>query len=287
VFERKNPLGLVEAYKRAFGPDEGPMLILKSMFAERHLVSSERLRYATRDRPDIKIIDGVWPAGRKNALIGLCDCYVSLHRSEGLGLTMAEAMALGKPTIATAYSGNLDFMTEENSYLVRYSMTRVGEGWDPYDPDWEWADPDLDHAAWLMRHVYEQQEEARDRGERARQELLASRSLERTARFVSGRLERIREKDQTVYARNRRTAEGGDEVDQPANEVPDAERRARELIERGVDRSTPSRFGALGLLMRRVVLFLLRPYDRHQREVQLSILEAVRQANDQRDEAAS
>jgi hypothetical protein len=283
VFERKNPLGLVEAYKRAFGPDEGPMLILKSMFAERHLVYSERLRFAAGDRPDIRIIDGVWPAERKNALIGLCDCYVSLHRSEGLGLTMAEAMALGKPTIATAYSGNLDFMTEDNSYLVRYRMTKVGEGWDPYDPEWEWADPDLDHAVSLMRHVFEQQAEARARGERARRDLLESRSLDRTARFVSDRLGQIREEGRTPDSPMPRTAERGDEASQPASERRDAEQRARELIEQGVDRSAPTRFGAVGRFMRRVVLFFLRPYDRHQREVQRTILDAVHDLRDNRE----
>ena len=61
-------------------------------------------------------------------MIAACDCYVSLHRSEGLGLTMAEAMALGKPVIATVYSGNLQFMTPENSHLVDYQLGAVPAG---------------------------------------------------------------------------------------------------------------------------------------------------------------
>jgi glycosyltransferase involved in cell wall biosynthesis len=61
--------------------------------------------------------DGYLSAREKNTMMALCDCYVSLHRAEGFGLTMAEAMALGKPVIATGYSGNLAFMTAENSYL--------------------------------------------------------------------------------------------------------------------------------------------------------------------------
>ena len=62
--------------------------------------------------------------GEKDALTAACDCYVSLHRAEGFGFTMAEAMYLGKPVIATGYSGNLDFMTAENSYLVDYEPSR-------------------------------------------------------------------------------------------------------------------------------------------------------------------
>ena len=68
------------------------------------------------------------PTRRRTRCSVLCDCYVSLHRSEGLGLTMAEAMALGKPVIATGYSGNLHFMTPENSYLVDFARVRCRAG---------------------------------------------------------------------------------------------------------------------------------------------------------------
>ena len=77
----------------------------------------------------------------------LCDCYVSLHRSEGFGLTIAEAMAFGKPAIATGYSGNLAFMDEETSYLVPYSLTTLEEAVGPYPAGTVWADPDLQEAA--------------------------------------------------------------------------------------------------------------------------------------------
>ena len=68
-------------------------------------------------------------------MIASCDCYVSLHRSEGFGLTMAEAMYFGRPVIATGYSGNLDFMTEENSYLVPHTLVEIGPDANPYPPD--------------------------------------------------------------------------------------------------------------------------------------------------------
>ena len=95
------------------------------------------------------------------ALMNLCDCYVSLHRSEGLGLTIAEAMLLGKPVIATGYSGNLDFMTESTSFMVPWTRAKVGEDAEAYDADATWAEPDLDVAAEMMRQVYENPESAR------------------------------------------------------------------------------------------------------------------------------
>ena len=126
-------------------------------------------------------------------MLGLCDCYVSLHRSEGLGLTMAEAMALGKPVIATGYSGNLHFMTPENSYLVNYVMSEVPAGCDPYPESASWAEPDLDAAARFMRQVYEQPADARTRAERGQVDVLQRHNMCRTSgAAISARLERIR-----------------------------------------------------------------------------------------------
>jgi glycosyltransferase involved in cell wall biosynthesis len=279
-FRRKNPLGLVKAFTRTFRPGEGPVLIIKSIFGEKRLAEREQLWFACAEREDIVLLEGTWPPERKDALMATADCYVSLHRSEGLGLTMAEAMALGKPVIATAYSGNLDFMTEENSYLVRHGMTTVGPGAEPYQPDWEWADPDLDHAAELMRRVYENQAEAAERGARAREHILRERSVARAAAFVQERLEAIRSAPRPVAAAAAQTAEGSPEASMEHGET-SAQRRARELLERGPDLSAPSRYGVVGRVIRRIVLFLLRPYARHQREVQSAILDAVRASNEE------
>ena len=81
---------------------------------------------------------------------------------------MAEAMLLGKPVVATAYSGNLDFMRPENAYLVDYELTPIGPATTPIRPRPQWAEPDLDHAARLLREVFDDREEARRRGETAR-----------------------------------------------------------------------------------------------------------------------
>jgi glycosyltransferase involved in cell wall biosynthesis len=191
--ERKNPAAVVRAFKRAFGPGEGPVLVLKSINGrERKPRSLEELESLTEGRPDIHIRDGYVAAAEKEALTAACDCFVSLHRSEGFGLTMAEAMSYGKPVIATGYSGNLEFMDEDNSYLVPYRLTAVPADWWAYSPGAVWADPDIEAAADIMRRVVDDPEEARARGARGRDEMLERLSLQRTADFISTRLDASR-----------------------------------------------------------------------------------------------
>ena len=139
IFIRKNPLGLVEAYRRAFAEDDGAYLLLKTIDGDQRPEHLAALSAAIADRSDIALRDGFIPTARKNLLTAVCDCYVSLHRCEGLSLTLAEAMLYGKPAIATAYSGNVGFMTEENSYLVPYSLGRVPEGCPPFPVGAVWA----------------------------------------------------------------------------------------------------------------------------------------------------
>jgi glycosyltransferase involved in cell wall biosynthesis len=155
VIERKNPMAVIEAFTRAFEPGSGASLVVKCINRASKLDDYDRLRFAAAGHPDVHIVDRYVSAQEKDAMLAACDCYVSLHRAEGFGLTPAEAMYLGKPVIATGYSGNLEYMTAENSYLVDYTLRPIGEGQFPYPPDGEWAEPDLDHAARLMREVAE------------------------------------------------------------------------------------------------------------------------------------
>ncbi|HEY3788649.1 MAG TPA: glycosyltransferase, partial [Urbifossiella sp.] len=109
----------------------------------------------------VKLIDRHLDRSGMLALMNAADAYISLHRSEGVGLTMAESMLLGKPTIATGYSGNLDFMTPDNSYLVNFERTAIETDTPPYPKGFIWAEPSVEHAAELMRRVVENPAEAR------------------------------------------------------------------------------------------------------------------------------
>jgi glycosyltransferase involved in cell wall biosynthesis len=196
---RKNPIGLIEAFCRAFEPGEGPSLVMKSINGWSMLQEQERLRYAIGDRPDILLVDARVSPSETAAMLARADCYVSLHRAEGFGLTMAEAMAVGTPVIATNYSGNLDFMSDDTAYLVPAARVRVGPGAGHYPADHVWGEPDLDVAAELMRRVYESPDEARQLGMAGQRAILDHHGHDRAARFLTDQFERIQNTIESGY----------------------------------------------------------------------------------------
>ena len=191
VMERKNPLGLVKAFKAAFSPEEPVTLVLKTMFGHHHPEQLQELRDAASGYR-ITVIDAMYSADEVLSLAAVCDAYVSLHRSEGLGLTMAEAMLMGKPVIATNYSGNIDFMNETNSLLVPYELVRLGHAMPPYDGDLIWAEPSINHAAALMRRLVDEPAWARQIGANAKANAEGSLSIEAAGLRVAQRLAEIR-----------------------------------------------------------------------------------------------
>jgi glycosyltransferase involved in cell wall biosynthesis len=192
VLERKNPLGLIKAFTGAFSDGEGPTLAIKTINGDKRCLEIEKLRYAVRGRSDIILMDRYLSQIENNTLTALSDCYTSLHRSEGFGLTIAEAMALAKPCIATNYSGNLEFMTSANSYLCPAQRREVGPEHEPYPEASYWAEPDLDAAADLLRHVYHHQEEARDRAAQAAADMRSLHAPTAASGIIGDRLGRIR-----------------------------------------------------------------------------------------------
>jgi len=191
VLKRKNALGVIDAYCAAFSPNDGAVLVVKTINGEKRLPELEKVRWKIKDRKDIVIIDEYLGVEQSSALMNICDCYVSLHRSEGLGLTMAEAMLLGKPVIATAYSGNMDFMTDETALLVPWEYVAVGEDAESYPTDALWAEPDLTIASSMMRKVFQDREFGLALGERARHDLQTRFSPEATGARMKNRLETI------------------------------------------------------------------------------------------------
>ena len=271
VLERKNPLGLVEAFKRAFAPGAGPKLVLKSINGDKTEGALRRLEEATAAHPDILVVDRYVTAAEKDAMAASCDCYVSLHRSEGFGLTLAEAMVFEKPVIATGYSGNLEFMHEENSYLVPYRLTTVPESCEPYPVGVEWAEPDLDEAARLMRHVFEHQDEAAGRGRRARADVLSRHDPARAGAFMRTRLEEIRRDRPAVLAADLlRPTPVAITPQSPLQRATATLAKVPTALE-----GQPSRRGVLARIVRKALLRVLWPQILQQHHMNVAVIEAL------------
>ena len=151
---RKNPLAAITAFRRAFPEDCDVGLVIKTMNGQAHPAASRKLRAACTEDPRIKLLDHTLRRGEVLGLMANCDAYLSLHRSEGFGRTLAEAMLVGKPVIATDFSGSADFLDASTGYPVRWRRKVVRAGEYPFvsatDHAW-WAEPDLEHAASQMQ----------------------------------------------------------------------------------------------------------------------------------------
>lgn len=194
VAERKNPWGVVDAFCQAFPLSEpgGPVLVLKSINHEFKPMEREHLLHAVGHRPDIVLVEQYLDIEERDLLLARADCYVSLHRSEGLGLTMAEAMGLAIPVIATGWSGNLDFMTADNSHLVSSELVPIGPEVEVYAGLGCWAQPSVAHAAELMRAVVADPAAAAARGQRGQRDLQQRNAGDADARFIIERLRAVR-----------------------------------------------------------------------------------------------
>jgi glycosyltransferase involved in cell wall biosynthesis len=184
---RKNPLGLIRAFRMAFRATDPVDLVIKVNPQERDYADWWRELRAAAAGAGVKLIDRSMSREELLALINACDAYVSLHRAEGFGLTMAEAMLLGKPTAATAYSGNLDFMTADNSFLIDHTLAPVEAG----PPGAVWAEPSVGHAAAVLRSIVGNPAAAAERGRRARAELCEKLSHRAAGARMADRLRAI------------------------------------------------------------------------------------------------
>lgn len=186
---RKNPHAVIRAFQQAFTPNDKVTLVIKASGGERTPDLAELEQIARG--PNIVLIHRLFSRSASLGLIQLCDCFVSLHRSEGFGLGMAEAMLLGKPVIATGYSGNLDFMNSANSMLVEYGRVEITEDHGNYTKGNFWADPSVDQAASFMRQVFENRAAAAALGGRAKKEMLKTLSLQGAGQRMVERLQEI------------------------------------------------------------------------------------------------
>jgi glycosyltransferase involved in cell wall biosynthesis len=188
--ERKNPLAVIRAFRAAFSPEEKATLVIKTSRGQADREELDRLQNAAREN-GVVLIDQVVSRAKAYGFLEMCDCFVSLHRSEGFGLGLAEAMLLGKPVIATDYSGNLSFMNAGNSLLVDCQLTEITRSGPIYAKGNIWAEPSLEHAAACMRKVYDDRSAAVAMGARAKAELEASFSLDAAGARMLTRLRQI------------------------------------------------------------------------------------------------
>ncbi len=147
-FTRKNPCASIEAFKRAFGDDPGVRLILKVSNSSAYSPGMAAIQSAVGGVPNIEVIAGALSRAELNALFARSHVLLSLHRAEGFGLTIAEAMLRGMPAVATNWSGNCDFLNYENGMPVGYEMVPAHDPQHTYDfPEMQWADANIDDAA--------------------------------------------------------------------------------------------------------------------------------------------
>ena len=187
---RKNPGAAIDAFREAYGenPDRVKLVIKINnpkeediAFVEEHIGGTAGYLLIT-ERMD---------KARLNSLIRLCDVFISLHRAEGFGLVMAEAMALGTPAVATGWSANTEFMPEEAACPVRYRLVPVAGAYQYDDDSQRWAEPDVQHAAEYLRRLRDDPAYYRQKAEAGRQYIRENLSVDRCAEAMRKRTEEI------------------------------------------------------------------------------------------------
>lgn len=168
LVDRKNPFCLVDAFVAEFARDPDVCLVLKVSHAHHDAPAYRLIREVTAGHPNIVVVPEMLDEADLASLFEAADCYVSPHRSEGFGLTVAEAMLRGRPVIATDYGATVDFVSTKTGYPIDYSLVEIEQDRGPYLRGHVWADPSREHLRLLLREVVEDPAAARARGEAGR-----------------------------------------------------------------------------------------------------------------------
>lgn len=198
---RKNPWGVIEAFRRAFPPHERGArahLVIKAVDLDIFPLMATALADAVAAVGGTLIAEDL-TRSEMDSLLASCDVYASLHRSEGYGLGMAEAMVLGKPVVATGYGGNTDFMPPGAAATVGYDIRPITARDHRYDnrfADWYrpgqlWAEPDVAQAAAWLRRLADSPGLRARMGARAREAIRAHSGEEAVGAVMRDRVHRI------------------------------------------------------------------------------------------------
>ena len=152
-FERKNPIALVRAFRLAFGDAAAARLRLRVTNLQHYPPGAAQLRNAIGAAENIELSTELLSDDAQAAWWGAPDLYASLHRAEGFGLPVAEAMCVGVPALATDWSGSAEYVNESNGYPIRATLTPVRDPQSKYRSEGRWAEPDIEHAAARMREA--------------------------------------------------------------------------------------------------------------------------------------
>lgn len=191
---RKNPIATIEAFEMAFGlnnPDV--LLVIKTSASTSFPDQHQELQQRIAANSSIIMINEVLSREKLEGLMQACDVYVSLHRSEGFGLTLAEAMHLGKAVIGTAYSANTEFMQADNSFLIPYTLIPTGANYLYPDLNNVWADPNVEDAARAMKQLHTDPNLRKKISEKAHQYAKTHLSPETIGKKIKSRIDFIYE----------------------------------------------------------------------------------------------
>lgn len=203
TIDRKNPYAAIEAFKNAFKSQTEAYLLIKTVNGEYNLHSLEELISIVEDRSDIRVWDEKLTRAINNDLMKCVTGYLSLHRAEGLGLNLLEAMQAKVPVITTGYGGNMDFCTNENSFLIPFKLVPVEDRSYLYPPLGVWAEPEIEEAARAIHSIVKGGIEIKQKTDAGWEKVNTLNKSKDFAQFVEKKIEELRINKQN--SRNKET----------------------------------------------------------------------------------
>lgn len=200
TIDRKNPYAAIEAFKKAFDSQTDSYLLIKTVNGEHNLHLLEELISIVENRSDIRVWDEKLTRAKNNDLMKCVTGYLSLHRAEGLGLNILEAMQAKVPVVTTGYGGNLDFCSDENSFLIPFKLVPVEDRSYLYPPLGVWAEPEIEEAARAILSIVKKGDEIKQKIDAGWEKVNTINESKDFAGFVENKIEEFKIKKQ--YSQN-------------------------------------------------------------------------------------